>query len=66
MDYLKDVFSTLIAHLTELKAHIAQYILNVTLEILRSVVKHAVSQFQLLAENSEQHTKHFLHQSPRN
>ncbi|GBL94545.1 hypothetical protein AVEN_235631-1 [Araneus ventricosus] len=46
--YLKDVvFSTQIAHLAEVKARIAQHILNVTPETLRSVVEHAVSGFQL-------------------
>ncbi|GBN75379.1 hypothetical protein AVEN_8064-1 [Araneus ventricosus] len=44
--YLKDfVFSTPIAHLAELKARIAEHILNVTPETLRSVVEHAVSRF---------------------
>ncbi|GBM19504.1 hypothetical protein AVEN_107979-1 [Araneus ventricosus] len=62
--YLKDVvFSTPIAHLAELKARIAQHILNVTPETLRSVVEHAVSRFQLIAENSGQHIEHVLHQS---
>ena len=49
---LKDfVFSTLIAHLAELKAWIAQHILNVTTETMWSVLKHAVSRFQILEEN---------------
>ncbi|GBL59710.1 hypothetical protein AVEN_155745-1, partial [Araneus ventricosus] len=63
-DCLKDiVFSTPIAHLAELKARIAQHILKVTPETLRSVVEHAVSRFQLVAENGEQHIEHVLHQS---
>ncbi|GBN77041.1 hypothetical protein AVEN_208727-1, partial [Araneus ventricosus] len=62
--YLKDVvFSTPIAHLAELKARIAQHILNVSPETLRSVVEHAVSRFQLVAENDGQHIEHVLHQS---
>ncbi|GBM66465.1 hypothetical protein AVEN_146293-1 [Araneus ventricosus] len=61
--YLKDVFSTPIAHLAELKARIEQHILNVTPETLRSVVEHAVSRFQLVAENVGQHIEHVLHQS---
>ncbi|GBN59853.1 hypothetical protein AVEN_111687-1 [Araneus ventricosus] len=62
--YLKDVvFSTPIAHLAELKARIAQHILNMTPETLRSVVEHAVSRFQLVAENGGQHIEHVLHQS---
>ncbi|GBO00449.1 hypothetical protein AVEN_185088-1 [Araneus ventricosus] len=62
--YLKDVvFSTPIAHLAELKARITQHILNVTPETLRSVVEHAVSRFQLVAENGGQHIEHVLNQS---
>ncbi|GBO20091.1 hypothetical protein AVEN_21820-1 [Araneus ventricosus] len=62
--YLKDVvFSTPIAHLAELKARIAQHILNVTPETLLSVVEHAVSRFQLVAENGGQCIEHVLHQS---
>ncbi|GBM96280.1 hypothetical protein AVEN_109583-1 [Araneus ventricosus] len=62
--YLKDVvFSTPIAHLAELKARIVQHILNMTPETLRSVVEHAVSRFQLVAENGGQHIEHVLHQS---
>ncbi|GBN07059.1 hypothetical protein AVEN_39056-1 [Araneus ventricosus] len=61
---LKDVvFSTPTAHLAELKACIAQHILNVTPETLRSVVEHAVPRFQLVAENGGQHIEHVLHQS---
>ena len=49
LSYLKDVlFSTLKAHLAELKGRIAQHILNVT---LRSIAEHAVPRFQILAEN---------------
>ena len=48
------------AYLAELKAHIAQHILNMTPETLRSVVEHAFSQFQLLAENGGQHIEHVL------
>ena len=56
--YLKDVvFNTLIINLAELKVCIAQHILNVTPETLRSVVEHAVSRFQLLEENGAQHTE---------
>ena len=54
---------TSITHLIELKARIAQHIPNVTPETLWSVVKHAVSRFQHLVENSKQHTEHVLHQS---
>ncbi|GBM00544.1 hypothetical protein AVEN_77354-1 [Araneus ventricosus] len=62
--YLKDVvFSTPIAHLAELKARVAQHILNVTSETQRSVVEHAVSRFQLVAENGGKHIEHVLHQS---
>ncbi|GBN56822.1 hypothetical protein AVEN_33068-1 [Araneus ventricosus] len=62
--YLKAVvFSNPIAHLAELKARIAQHILNVIPETLRSVVEHAVSRFQLIAENGGQHIEHVLHQS---
>ena len=53
--YLKDVvFSTSIAHLAELKACIAQHILNMTPETLWLVVEHDVSWFKLLAENGGQ------------
>ena len=63
-DYMKDVvFSILIAHLDELKAHIGQHILNVTRETLLSVVEHAVSRFYLLAENSVQPIEHVLKMS---
>ncbi|GBL86791.1 hypothetical protein AVEN_96029-1 [Araneus ventricosus] len=62
--YLKDVvLSTPIAHSAELKARIAQHILNVTPETLLSVVEHAVSRLQLVAENGGQHIEHILHQS---
>ena len=54
---------TPIAHLTKLKTSIAQHILNVILKTFRSVVEHAVSRFQLLAENGRQHIEHVLHQS---
>ena len=62
--YLKDVvFSTLIADLAELKACTGQHIHNnVTLDTLQSVVEHAVSPFQLLAENGGRHTEYVLHQ----
>ena len=49
--------------LAELKAYIVQHILNVIAETLRSAVEHAVSRFQLLAENDGQHIEHVLHQS---
>lgn len=62
--YLKDVFSAPIANLAELKARIAQHILNVTPETLRSVVEHAVSRFQLVAHNAGQHIEHVVRQSP--
>ena len=62
--YLKGVvFSAPMAHLAELKTLIAQYILNVTPETMRSVVEHAFSRFQLLAENGRQHIECVLHQS---
>ena len=62
MGYLKEsVFSTPIAHLAELKEYIAQHILNVTPETLRSAVERAVSRFQLLAEIGRQHIEHVLH-----
>ena len=55
---MKDnAFSSPLAFLAELKARIAQHILNVTPETLRSVLEHTVSKFQLLAENSGQHTE---------
>ncbi|GFT00702.1 transposable element Tcb2 transposase [Trichonephila clavipes] len=38
-------------HLAELKTHIAQHILNLTPETLRSVVEQAASKFKLVAEN---------------
>ena len=57
--YLKDVFSTTIVHLAELKAHF----LSVTPKTLRPVEKHAVSRFQILADNGGQHIEHVLHQS---
>ena len=57
------MFSALIVYLAELKVRIAQHILNMTLETLRLFVEHAVSRFQLLAENSAQHTEHALHHS---
>ena len=61
--YLKDVvFNTPISHIAELKASTAQHILTVIPETMRSVVEHAVSQFQLLAENGRQHIEHVLHQ----
>ena len=59
----KMLYSVLRLHLAKLKAHIAQHILNLTSEILRSVVKYAVSRFQLLAENGGQHIENILHQS---
>ena len=49
--------------LVEMKAHFAQRILNVTPDTLRSVVEHAVSRCQLLAENSGHHMEHVLHKS---
>lgn len=53
--YMKDiVFSAPIANLAEWKARIAQHILNVTPEILRSVVENTVSRFQLVAKNGGQ------------
>lgn len=65
--YLKAVvFSAPIANLAELKARIAQHILNVTPETLRSVVEHAVSRFQLVSENGGQHIEHLLRQSHEN
>ena len=64
MGCLKDVvFSTLTARLAELKALIAQHILNLIPEIAQLVVEHVVSRFQLLVENGEQHIKHVFHQS---
>ena len=61
--YLKDVvFNTPISHIAELKASTAQHILTVIPETMRSVVEHAVSQFQLLAKNGRQHIEHVLHQ----
>ena len=63
-DYLKDfVFSILIAHLAKMKTLTARHILNVTPKTLQSVVEHAASRFQLLAENGGQHIKLILHQS---
>ena len=42
--YLKDVmYSTPIAHLAELKARIAQHILNLTPETQQAAVEHAIS-----------------------
>jgi hypothetical protein len=62
--YLKDsVFSAPIANLAELKARITQRILTVTPETLRSVVEHAVTRLQLVAENGGQHIEHVLRQS---
>lgn len=62
--YLKDiVFSTPIANVADLKTRIAQHILNVTPDTLRSVVEHAVSRFNLVAHNGGQHIEHVLHQS---
>ena len=56
--YLKDG-----VYLAELKASIVQHILNVTLETLRSAMEHAVSRFQLFAENGGQHIDYVFHQS---
>ena len=53
----------MIAHLPELKACIAQYILNVIPETLRSFVEQTVSRFQFLVENDGQHIEHVLNQS---
>ncbi|GFT00706.1 hypothetical protein TNCV_3114002 [Trichonephila clavipes] len=50
-------------HLAELKTHIAQHILNLTPETLRSVVEQAASKFKLVAENGRQHIQHVLLQS---
>ena len=60
--YLKDVFRASLAYLNELKARIAQRILNVTPKTLRSFVDHAVSRFKLLIENGRQHIEHVLQQ----
>ena len=40
-----------------------QHILNVTPEILQSVMEHAVSRFLVLAENGRKPTEDVLHQS---
>ena len=62
--YLKDIlFSSPIAHLTELKACIAQRILNVIQETLRSVMEMPFLDFNFLQKNGGQHIKHALHQS---
>ena len=64
--YLRDVvFNTLIVHLAELKARIAQYVLNVTPETLRSDVRQVVFRFQILVENGGQQIEHVLHQSSK-
>ena len=61
---MKDVvFSIPIAYLAELMARIAQHILNITSETLRSLVEHAISRFQLIAENGRHRIEHVLHQS---
>ncbi|GBO39884.1 hypothetical protein AVEN_501-1 [Araneus ventricosus] len=62
--YLKDVaYGGLIVNLAELKNRIMQQIHNITAEILRSVVEHAVLRFQLIGENGGQHIEHFLSKS---
>ena len=53
--------STPIAHFAELKVCIAQRILNMTSMKLWSIVEHAISRFQFLAENGKQHIEHVLH-----
>ncbi|GFV44051.1 uncharacterized protein TNCV_3571721 [Trichonephila clavipes] len=62
-DYLTDVVSAPIARLAELKSRIAQHILNVTPETLRSVSEHAVSRFKLNTDNRGQNIEHVLHLS---
>ncbi|GFX82294.1 uncharacterized protein TNCV_973061 [Trichonephila clavipes] len=62
--YLKDVlFTAPSAHLAELKSRIAQDVLNVTPEALRSVVKDAGSRFKLVANNGGKHIEHVLRQT---
>ncbi|NSX83578.1 hypothetical protein GOM44_04430 [Wolbachia endosymbiont of Atemnus politus] len=59
--YLKSVvFRGPIQNLAELKTRITQHIHNITPDTLRSVVEHAVSRFQLVAENGGQHIEHLL------
>ena len=60
---MKEVVFSTPEHLAKLKANIEQHVLIVTLETLLSVAEHAVSRFQLFAENGAQHIKHVSHQS---
>ncbi|GBM47046.1 hypothetical protein AVEN_155429-1, partial [Araneus ventricosus] len=54
------LFSGPIANLAELKARTVQLIHNISTDTLRSVVEHAISQFEIVAENGGQHIEHFL------
>ncbi|GBM01073.1 hypothetical protein AVEN_136628-1 [Araneus ventricosus] len=56
--YLKYVVFS--ANLGELKTRIAQHIHNIGTNAVRSVVEHAISWFELVAENVGQHIEHFL------
>ncbi|GBM38269.1 hypothetical protein AVEN_17717-1 [Araneus ventricosus] len=59
--YLKHVgFSGPIANLAELNTRVAQHIHNNSTDTLRSVVEHAISRFELVAQNGGQHIEHFL------
>lgn len=62
--YLKYVvFSGPIENLDKLKTSIAQHIHSVKPYRLRSMVKHALSRFQLVTENGVQHVEHLLHKA---
>ncbi|GBN15679.1 hypothetical protein AVEN_170955-1 [Araneus ventricosus] len=59
--YLKHVvFSDRIEILVELKARSEQHIHIISQDTLQSVVEHAISRFELVAENGGQHMEHFL------
>ncbi|GBM06620.1 hypothetical protein AVEN_220053-1 [Araneus ventricosus] len=52
-----------IANLAELKRRIAQRIHYISTDMLRPVVEHAISRFELVAENGGQYIEHFLSSS---
>ncbi|GBO28196.1 hypothetical protein AVEN_160136-1 [Araneus ventricosus] len=54
------VFSGPIANLAELKTRIKQHIQNISTHTHRSVEEHAISRFELAAENGGYHSEHFF------